>query len=246
MIVNEAMARKWWPGENPIGKRICMGDLANPVWSEVVGVVRDFEGAAEFYNRFGNNLKFMAPWAQNNHRFMTFNIRTSGPSEAYKEQVRRVISLLVPDLAVSGIATAEEVMADELSYFTFLRKILVQIAGLGLLLSGVGIYGVVANLASERTKEIGIRMALGAQPGAIVWLFLRNGLRLALLGTTVGSVAAFFLVTILSRMIPALPGKDPWVVSGMALLLVAVALIACWLPARRTTGVSPMIALRSE
>ena len=246
VIVNEAMARKWWPGENPIGKRICMGDLANPVWSEVVGVVRDFEGAAEFYNRFGNNLKFMAPWAQNNHRFMTFNIRTSGSSEAYKEQVRKVISLLVPDLAVGGIATAEEVMADELSYFTFLRKILVQIAGLGLLLSGVGIYGVVANLASERTKEIGIRMALGAQPGAIVWLFLRNGLRLALLGTTVGLVAAFFLVTILSRMIPALPGKDPWVVSGMALLLVAVALIACWLPARRTTGVSPMIALRSE
>ncbi|MGA7726211.1 MAG: ABC transporter permease [Opitutaceae bacterium] len=246
VIVNEAMARKWWPGENPIGKRICKSDLAIPVWAEVVGVVQDFEGAAEFYNRYGNNLKFMAPWAQNNHRFMTFSIRTSGSSEAYKEAVRKAISLLVPDLAVSGIATAEEVMADELSYFTFLRKVLVQIAGLGLLLSGVGIYGVVANLASERTKEIGIRMALGAQPSAIVWLFLRNGLRLALLGASFGLVVAYFLVTILSRMIPELPGKDPWVVAGMALLLVAVALIACWLPARRTTGVSPMIALRSE
>jgi putative ABC transport system permease protein len=252
-IVNEAMARKWWPGESPIGKRIRTGDEAgasqgpaNPAWAEVVGVVRDFEGAPEFYNPDGNNLKFMVPWAQNNHRFITFSVRTAGPSAAYKEPVRKAISLLAPDLAVSMLLTVEEDMADELSYFSFLRKVLTLIAGLGLLLSGVGIYGVVANLASERTKEIGIRMALGSQPGGIVWLFLRNGLQLAVLGATIGLATAFSLDTILGRMIPVLPGRDPRVVVGAALFLVSVSLFACWLPARRTSRVSPTIALRSE
>jgi len=105
---------------------------------------------------------------------------------------------------------------------------------------------VVANLASERTREIGIRMALGAQPGGIVWLFLRNGIRLAVLGASIGLAAAFALTLILGRMLPVLPGRDPWVVAGAALFLVFVSLLACWLPARRTASVSPIIALRSE
>jgi putative ABC transport system permease protein len=253
VIVNEAMARKLWPGEDPIGKRIMTGGEAgptqgasNPAWAEVVGVVRDFDGASDFYNPGGNNLKFMVPWAQNSHRFITFSVRTSGPSVAYKEPVRKAIGILAPDLAVSMLATVEEELADELSYFNFLRKVLTLIAGLGLLLSGLGIYGVVANLASERTKEIGIRMALGAQPGGIVWLFLGNGIRMAVLGSATGLAAAFSLTMVLGRMIPVLPGRDPWVVVGAALFLVFVSLFACWLPARRTTRVSPTIALRSE
>jgi len=253
VIVNEAMAKKCWPGEDPIGKRIRTGGeagaaqgTANPSWAEVVGVVRDFEAASEFYNPNGNDLKFMVPWAQNNHRFITFSVRTSGPSAAYKEPLRKAISLMAPDLAVSMLSTVEEGMADLLSYFDFLRKVLTLMAGLGLLLSAVGIYGVVANLASERTKEIGIRMALGAQPGGIVWLFLRNGIQLAVLGASIGLGAAFALTLILSRIIPALPGEDPWVVVGTALFLVSISLFACWLPARRTSNVSPTIALGSE
>jgi predicted permease len=246
VIVNEALARKCWPGENPIGKHLGTGDKLKPDWAEVVGVVRNFEGAAEFYYRFGNNLKFMLPWAQNNHRFITFNVRTSGSSAAYKEPIRKVISLLAPDLAVSMMSTVEEMMTDEVSYFSFLRKVLIQIAGLGLLLSGFGIYGVVANLAPERTKEIGIRMALGAQPRALVWLFLRNGIKLAVLGASIGLVAACILVMILSRVVPALPGKDPLVVVAVSVLLVIVALVACWIPARKITRINPTIALRAE
>jgi putative ABC transport system permease protein len=245
-IINEAMARKWWPGENPIGKRIGTGDFAKPDWAEVVGTVNDFEGAADFYNPSSNNLKFMVPWAQNNHRFITFNVRTSGPSEAYKDPVRKAISLMAPDLAVSMMNTVEEEMAGEVSYFTFLRKLLVQIAALGLLLSGIGIYGVVANLTTERTKEIGIRMALGAQPGGLVWLFLRNGIKLALIGAGIGLLLSCILITILGRMIPELPGKDPLVVGCVTLILVVVAVIACWIPARRTTRVNPITALRTE
>jgi predicted permease len=246
IIVNEAMARRCWPNESPIGKRLGTSDPAKPAWAEVVGVVRDFECGAEFYNPNGNNLKFMAPWAQNNHRFISFNVRTSGPSQAYVEPVRKTIGLLAPDLAVSTLDTVEDVLADEVYYFTFLRKVLVQIAGLGLLLSAVGIYGVVANLASERTKEIGIRMALGAQPRALVWLFLRDGIQLAVIGAGIGLGAAYLLVGLLHRMLPVLPGSNPWMVAGMALLLVLVALVACWLPARRTTRVSPTVALRAE
>jgi predicted permease len=246
VIVNEAMAKKCWPNENPIGKRLGSSDPEKPAWAEVVGVVRDFEGAAEFYNPEGNNLKYLSPWAQNNHRFISFDVRTSGPSKAYVEPVRKAISLLAPDLAVSQLDTVEDVLADEVYYFTFLRKVLVQIAVLGLLLSAVGIYGVVANLASERTKEIGIRMALGAQSRSIVWLFLRDGIQLSVIGAVVGLVASYFMVATLHRIVPALPGKDPRMVAAMALLLVAIALIACWLPARRTTRVSPTVALRSE
>lgn len=191
-------------------------------------------------------MKLLLPWAQHNHRFITFNLRTSGPSEAYKEPVRKVLAALAPDLAPTVLETVEEELASDLSYFTFLRRLLVQIAGLGLLLSAIGIYGVVANLASERTKEIGIRMALGAQPSSLVWLFLRNGLQLAAIGTALGLFAAYALITVLSRVIPNLPGSDPRMVATVATGLVVVALVACWVPARRTTRISPTVALRTE
>jgi putative ABC transport system permease protein len=114
------------------------------------------------------------------------------------------------------------------------------------LLAAVGIYGVVANLASERTKEIGIRMALGAEAGNIIWLFLKNGIQLALIGAVIGLGASYFLLNLLKKMLPVVPGANPWVVAGVALLLVTIAVIASWLPARRTTKISPTVALRSE
>jgi predicted permease len=246
-IVDESMARKYWPGESPIGKRIWyLEDPTNPKVTEVVGVMRDFKGGGEFYNPSMNSLRFVRPWTQDTGNGIIFSARTAGLPGPMKEPLRKAIGLLLPDLALNYLATIDEDTAGTFAYFSFLRRILVQIAGLGLLLSGVGIYGVVANLASERTKEIGIRMALGAQPGGIVWLFVRNGLLLAGAGAVLGLGAAFILITTLGRILPALPGKDPWAVLGAALLLVGVALFACWLPARRTTRVSPTVALRAE
>lgn len=121
-----------------------------------------------------------------------------------------------------------------------------QISVLGLLLAVVGIYGVVANLASERTKEIGIRMALGAEPGNILWLFLKDGVQLALIGAGVGLVASYYLLNLLGKMLPMLPGPNPQVVVAVAALLVLIAVIASWLPARRSTRVDPIVALGSE
>lgn len=251
-IVSESMARKQWPGESAIGKRIAQvdmfpaaGEKKAPLWAEIVGVIRDFKGAADFTNPAMNNDRFLRPWAQDSGR-MVFSIRTAGPPGPFKESVRKAIGLLLPDVALDSVTTIDEEIASSIAYFTFVRRILVQIAGLGLLLSAVGIYGVMANLAAERTKEIGVRMALGAQPADILWLFVRNGLVLACIGATVGLVGAFALVATLERILPVLPGKNPIVVAGATTVLVAVAIIACWLPARRTTKVSPMLALRSE
>ena len=251
-IVSESMARKLWPGESAIGKRIASDTInppeenkKDPVWAEIVGVIRDFKGSTEFLNLAINNDRFLRPWAQERGG-MVFAIRTAGPPGALKDSVRKAFGLLLPDLALDFLETIDENVARLYSYFTFVRRILVQIAGLGLLLSAVGIYGVVANLATERTKEIGIRMALGAKPADILWLFVRNGLVLACTGVILGLVGALALVAALERILPVLPGKNPIVVAGAAVVLVAVAILACWLPARRTTKVSPMLALRSE
>ena len=247
-IVDESLARKFWPGESAIGKRIGDSDTPDPKWAEIVGVMKDFRGGGEFFNRNMNTMRFVRPWAQDNNegRGLTLALRTAGEAGPLKEPLRKAMAQLLPDLALDYLATIEEDTASTYSYFTFLRRILVQMAVLGLLLSSVGIYGVVANLASERTKEIGIRMALGAQPDGVVWLFLRNGLWLASIGVVIGLAAAFALVASLSRLIPVLPGNDPIMIVGAAVALVAVALFACWLPARRTTRVNPTIALRAD
>jgi putative ABC transport system permease protein len=246
VIVNETMARKLWPGEDPLGKRIADTDPGAPHWAEVVGVMADFKGTADFYDRTDNGMKFAQPWAQKNHRFFNFVVRTYGDPAGVRESVRKAVGLLAPDVAIGSVDTVPEIMGQELHYFTFLRRILLQIAGLGLLLAAIGIYGVVANLASERTKEIGIRMALGAQPNSIVWLFLKGGVQLAAFGAALGCGTAYALVVILGRVLPEVPGRDARIVAGVAALLFVVALVACWLPARRTTRISPTVALRIE
>jgi predicted permease len=246
-IVDESMARALWPKESAIGKRLSEIGPDTIVWAEVVGVMKDFRGGGEFYNPAMNNLRFLRPWAQDpGPGGIVFFVRTAGPPGLLKEPMRKAIGELLPDLALTYLATIDEDFEGSYSYFSFLRRILVHIASLGLLLSAIGIYGVVANLASERVKEIGIRMALGAQPEWILWMFVRSGLILACVGAGLGLLGAFAIIVVLGRILPMLPGKNPWVVVGAALALVAVALFACWLPARRTTRVSPMLALRVE
>ena len=193
-----------------------------------------------------NGLRFVRPWAQDHNRFIVICVRTSGPPGPLKEAVRRAAGAVTPDLALGFLSTIDEVMESSVSYFTFLRRIVVQIAVLGLLLSAIGIYGVVATLAAERTKEVGIRMALGAQPAGLIWLFLRNGMQLAGFGAVAGLAASYFLLNYMEKMMPFLPGNDPRIALGVALVLVVVALAACWLPARRTAKVNPTVALRAE
>jgi predicted permease len=245
VIVNEAMAAKFWPGQDPIGKRIGEADPANPNWAEVVGVMKGFRAASDFFP-IPNGYQILQPWAQNNQRFMSFNLRASVPVGPLKESARKAIANLAPDVAPVQLATATEAMDAQMSIFNFVGNLLLEISALGLLLASVGIYGVVANLAAERTKEIGIRMALGAEPGRLIWLFLKGGMQLALVGTAAGLGAAFALLHILTKMLPIVPGNDPCVVACVALILILIAVMACWLPAWRASKVSPTTALRAE
>ncbi|HEY1765327.1 MAG TPA: FtsX-like permease family protein, partial [Opitutaceae bacterium] len=177
---------------------------------------------------------------------LTFSLHSTGDPRALEDQVRHILAGIEPDIAISYLETAEETMTSHLSTFVLVRRMLVSIAILGLLLSATGIYGVIANLTSERTHEIGIRMALGAQSGDVCWLFLGNGLRVALLGAALGLLGSFGLIRILNSKVSMVPGNDPQVIIAGAFLIVIVALFACWLPARRATKVDPLVALRAE
>jgi len=245
VIISKSMGKKFWPGESPIGKRIGDPDPAKPDWSEIVGVADDINGMGAVMP-LETHYEVYRPWAQHTHRFINFTLHSTHDVRTYKDSVRRVLGKLDPDVAIGFMDSAEDFMGTMMSGFSFVRRILMEIAGLGLLLSSVGLYGVIANLATERTQEIGIRMALGAQPRDVLWLFLRNGISLALAGTCIGMLASYGLTVALSKMLTFLPGNDPWMLAAVALLLVGVALLACWLPARRATRVNPVVALRAE
>jgi putative ABC transport system permease protein len=245
VIVSHSMAAKFWPGENPIGKRIGDPDPAKRNWSEVVGVVNDINGLADM-SPLQSHFEYYTPWEQDSNRFIFFSLRTERDPRTLEDGIRKVLSKLDPDVAISILSSADAFTKSTLAGFGVVRRLLVEIAALGLLLSAVGIYGVIANLASERTQEIGIRMALGAQPRDVLWLFLRNGVRLALIGTGIGLLGSIALMSVLKKTMAIVPGDDPWVVAAVAVLLVGVTLFACWLPARRATAVNPIEALRSD
>jgi putative ABC transport system permease protein len=190
--------------------------------------------------------QFYRPWAQHSIRFITFSLHSTSDPRTLTDRVRQSLAGIEPDVAITDLTTAEEAMKNSLSGYAFVRRTLAQLAGLGLLLSAMGVYGVIANLTVERTHEVGVRMALGAQRGDVVWLFLRNGVTLALIGAAIGLLLSFALVRVLIQTVAIIPGDDPWIIAGLAAVLVGVAVLACWLPARRATKVSPLLALRAE
>ncbi|MGA2445437.1 MAG: FtsX-like permease family protein [Opitutaceae bacterium] len=245
VIINQTMAEKFWPGQDPIGKRIGDADSNNPRWFEIVGIVNDIVAGLDFDGQH-SRYQFYQPWAQRSSRFVTFSAHCVSDPRALTNRVRQTLAGIEPDVAITDLTTAEEAMRNSLSGFAFVRRTLTQLAGLGLLLSAVGVYGVIANLTVERTHEIGVRMALGAQRGDVIWLFLRHGVTLALIGAAIGLLLSFALVRILIQTVAVIPGNDSWVIVDLAAALVAVALLACWLPARRATKVSPLVALRAE
>ena len=244
-IISEAMAKKFWPGENPIGKRFRNAELDQPEWQEVIGVTADTVFGADFAGLFPTYHVYQ-PWAQQSARFITLSLHAHSDPRLLAVGVRKALAGIEPDVAITELNTAEEVLTLYLSGFSLVRRTLTILAGLGLLLSAVGIYGVIANLTAERAQEVGVRMALGAQSRDVLWLFLRNGVALALVGTGVGLLLSFGLMKLLTQSIMIVPGNDPWMIAGLAAVLVLIALLACWLPARRATKVDPVVALRAD
>jgi hypothetical protein len=248
VIVSAAMAKKCWPGENPIGKRLGLLEPridTKPDWSEVVGVTKDFHHLFDFLGGNDGSMVYR-PWAQNSHRWVFFHVSTTGEPGTYRESIRRAVANIAPDFALNELTPVKSMVEDSFSYFTFLRRALLELSALGLTLAAVGIYGVIATLVAERTPEIGVRMALGAQSPGLVWLFLRNGLLLSVTGAAIGAAASFALIHTLTKMLPIIPGMSPVAIAPIAGFIVLVALVSCLLPALRSTRVKPSVALRTE
>jgi putative ABC transport system permease protein len=245
IIINRAMADKFWPNGDAIGHRIgTLVDPKKPDWREIVGIVSD----VKFVRNQDSGARFQSyhPLAQDPDHYLTFSIHTVGRPEPLLDAARRAITRIDPDVAVYNLVTVDQEIERSGSNMALVGQLLSVAALLGLLLALVGIYGVVAYLAAQRTQEIGIRMALGAQREAVLRLILFNGAKLAAAGTLVGLFLAYGLTRGLGVAMPDIPGQDPVLIVVMALLLVGATLLACWVPARRATRIDPVVALRDE
>ncbi len=243
-IINEALARALFPHEDPLGRRIGGLDPANRGWMQIVGVVADQKFAIGLIPP-STRFQVYCPLAQDTWNYVTVVVRSSVP-ETLAEPMRRIIGEMDADLPIQTLGTVQQLIALGSSGLSLVTTIMVAFAILGLFLSALGIYGVIARLVLQRTPELGVRLALGAQPGGVVWLILRSGVRLTLLGAGFGLLGAFGLSRVLAAIAPEFPGQGFLAVGLVTLLLVAVALLACWLPARRATRIDPVQALRAE
>ena len=245
VVINETTARTFWPNESPIGKRISNTSPTEREYFEVVGVVNDvaFPGdLGEPYTRY----QAFVPVAQSAPEYLTLVMRTSLNAEAIGNTLRNAVAGIDPNLPVYRIRTARSAVDSGLGSISLLGSLLGAFAAVGVILAAIGIYGVVSYTVVQRTGELGIRVALGAQTRDVLWLVLGKGALLVVIGAVLGGAGAYGVSRLLASLIPSLPTSDPLVLPITALGLIAVALIACYIPARRATKVDPMIALRSE
>ena len=245
VVINESMARRFWPGQSAIGKRIGTGDLGNPDWDEIIGVVNDISFPANL-NRTDTPFQAYRPIGQMSYRWLTIELRVEGPVEPVAAALRRAMAEIDPELPVANIDLARKTLNRTLASASLVGRLLGAFAMLGLLLAGIGIYGVISYSVAQRTSEFGIRMALGAQRTNVLWLILKQGLRLSSLGALLGFLGTFVVNRLLAVAVPEIPSRDPLTVFALTVVLVSIAAFACWLPARRATQVDPMEALRHE
>jgi putative ABC transport system permease protein len=247
-VINETLAARIWPGEDPIGKRLKTGQQAAPdawnPWCEVVGVAADvkLEGLEN-----ATPMQVYLPLSQRPHHSTLWLVaRTTGDPLPAAAAVERTLHTVEKDLPVSGFRSMEQVLGSSLATRRLTLVLLASLAALALVLAAVGIYGVISYAVRQRTHELGLRMALGAQTRDVLRLILGGGIKLTLIGIGVGLAAAFALTRWLESLLFGVRPTDALTFAAIALLLLLVALLACWIPARRATKVDPMIALRSE
>ncbi len=236
-IINQTMAARFWPREDPIGKRFSMGGDSGP-FMEVVGVTANGK-----YKTVGEDAEpfFYVPLAQNFASKLALQIRTLGPPESLAAPVKEQIARLAPDLAIVNIETMDQLLAGAFGFYVFrLAATLAAALGvIGLILAVVGVYGVVSFAASQRTREMGIRIALGANSRDILNLVWLQGVRLVLAGVAIGTAAAWALTRAMTHLLAEISASDPATYVTVAILLAAVALLACYIPARRAMRVDP-------
>jgi putative ABC transport system permease protein len=244
VLIDETMARRFWPNQDPIGKRCKIGarNNVNP-WMTVVGVIKDIKNdgldAEKVPHIYGSIYQLTA-------RAMSVALRTSLSASALEPQIRHELQQVDPTLPVFNVRTMEEVIDNSLARRRFSAELVGVFAALALLLASIGIYGLLAYMVGQRSQEIGIRMAMGAQPSHILKMILTQGVMLAGAGILVGMIFAGFAAPLLSSMLYGVRPVDPAVFLSVPLLLVIVSLLASYIPARRATKVDPIVALRNE
>jgi len=240
-LISQAGAKKVFPNENPIGKTLLVTSLAVPC--EIVGIVGDVRSirVAE-----APGMEFYLPWAQENFPFVNVTVRSNLKVDAVTKLVQSALTKVNPGLAIALPQSMDAVVAQALGQARLMMWLLGIFAGVALLLASIGIYGAVAYTVEQRTGEIGVRMALGAQTADVLRLVVRQGMAPVLLGLIIGMVAALALGRLLTTQLYQVSPHNPALLATTALTLGAVALLACFLPARRATFVNPIEALRAE
>jgi putative ABC transport system permease protein len=242
VVINRTLAEKYWPGQDPVGRRIRLFGPDGP-WVSVVGVSGDVRQVAPDQPP-REEIYASSRWAPGQQ--MSFVVRTEGPPQRFAGAVTKAIRSVDPEQPVFGVRPMEKVLTDASAERRFSLLLLTLFAGIALLLSAIGIYGVTAYTTTQRRHEIGIRMALGAAGRDVLGLVVVQGMRLVFIGLGIGLVGAWALSRVLTSQLFGVTPRDPLTYLSVALLLGTVALAASWIPAVRATRVDPMISLRSE
>ncbi len=245
VIVNETLARRFWPGENPIGKRLReLTDRGAPrPWFEVVGVARDSK-----YATVGEDPKpFMyRPMAQDYTPAGTVMVKTRGNAADALPLVRAAVADIDPNMALFSVMTLDSATSISLLPVKVAATVAGTLGVLALILGAIGLYGVMSYLVRQRTREIGIRMALGAERGTVVGLVTGHGMRWTGIGLVLGLAASFAVAKLIGGFLYGVGPADPTAFVGIALLLIGTAYVACYIPARRASRIDPLVALREE
>jgi predicted permease len=249
VLVDQTAAERYWPNQDPIGKRILQniqnipGVLMAPQWTTIVGIVgrTKSEGLDAPYSAH-----IFVPSYQNVTLSMTIYVRAAASAESLQNTIRAAVQSVDPNLPVFGVRTMEDVVSDSLASRRFALQLMALFAATALLLAAIGIYGVMAYFVSQRVREIGIRMALGAQREDVLKIVVSQGMSLALIGVLLGVGASLLVTNLLSGLLFGVSAHDPITMIAFAALLAAVALAANYVPAHRATKIDPMVALRYE
>jgi len=240
-IIDESTAHKYWPDRDPLGRRVRFGRDSTKPWTTVVGVVKDIK--SDGLDIDGVPHIYLSTY-QDNGRRLSVVLRTPVPAPLLEPQIRHEIQAIDPGLPTFGVSSMSDVLDRSLASRRFAANLVGGFAGLAVLLASIGIYGLLAYMVGQRSREIGIRMALGARPNDILRMFLGKGVRLAGVGIVAGLVFSAATVSVMASLLYGVRPRDPGVFLIVPLLLLAVAALASYLPARRATRVNPMIVMK--
>lgn len=244
VIVNQTMADKYWPRQDPIGQQFILKTATRPAQTmQIVGVAGNGK-----YLLIGEDPTpfFYVPLTQNHTSARSLLVRSSIAPAGLLTPLQAEVHKLAPDLPITEAKTMKQLLADDLVEFRVGAQVAAAMGAVGLILAVVGVYGIVSFSAAQRTREIGIRMALGGSAGDVVRLILKQGVRMVIIGLAVGVLAALGITRVMTGFLVGVSPSDPLTYATVIVLLTAVALLACWIPARRATRVDPGVALRYE